>query len=404
MPASKVSRLKKKAAAIVDSLRDELLEVSADIWSHPEIGLQETRAARLLCERLAAHGIEAHQGIAGLPTAFRADFGSGRPRVCLMAEYDALPGVGHGCGHNIIATAALGAAIALAGLGEGLPGSVRLLGTPAEESAVEGAGAKAPILKDGHLHGVDAAIMVHPGSRTMPALEPSLAARSLKLEFFGKAAHAASAPHLGVNALDAVILTFTSLNALRQQVQPDARIHGVITHGGDSPNVIPDYAAARVRVRARQAAYLAQLFHRVVACAEGAARATGASLKWREDVYPYHNTVPNSAIAEALTANLKLLGLKVQKPDEGAGSGSTDFGNVSHAVPACYAYLGIAPAGTPGHSVEMREAANSPAGREACLNGAKLLAMTAIDLLTDADLLRRAHAEFERSDRIPEPW
>jgi amidohydrolase len=261
-----------------------------------------------------------------------------------------------------------------------------------------------PILREGHLKDVDAAIMIHPGSRTMPATQPSLAARALRVEFHGKAAHAASAPHLGINALDAVIQTFNAMNALRQQVQTDARIHGVITNGGESPNVIPAFAAARIRVRAASATYLNELYGRVLACAEGAATATGARLEWREDVYPYHNTVPNAPIAKALATNLRALGRKVDEPEQGASSGSTDFGNVSQAVPACYAYLDIAPRGTPGHSVEMCAAAGSAAGDRACLDGAKLLAMTAIDLMTDANLLQAARSEFVKADRLPEPW
>ena len=392
--------LKDEACRLVDERRDEILAVSREIWENPELGLQEHKASALLCGKLDGHGIEVRRGIAGLETAFRADFGGKGPVVSIMAEYDALPGVGHGCGHNIIAAGSLGAALALAGLGARLPGSVRFLGTPAEESAVEGAGGKAPILRDGHVKGVDAAIMIHPGSRTRPATKPSLAARALKVEFFGKASHAASSPHLGINALDAVVQTFNAINALRQQVQPDARIHGVITHGGDSPNVIPAYAAARIRVRANKASYLKELYDRVLACAEGAAKATGARLEWREDVYPYHNTVPNAPISEALAANLRRLGLKIDELDEDAGSGSTDFGNVSHAVPASFAYLAIAPAGTAGHSVEMCEAAGSRAGAKACIDGAKLLALTAIDLMTDAGLLARAKAEFEQAERL----
>ncbi len=395
-------QLKAEARDSVDSLRDEILKVSRAIWADPELGLQEHKAVALLCAALEARGLTVERGIAGLETAFKAEFGPARPVICIMAEYDALPGVGHGCGHNVIAAGTLGAVLALAKLGERLPGRVRLLGTPAEESAVEGAGGKVPIIKDGHLKGVDAAIMIHPGSRTMAATVPSLAARALKVEFFGKAAHAASSPHLGINALDAVIQTFNGINALRQQVQPDARIHGVITHGGDAPNVIPAYASARIRVRAQKATYLKDVYERVLACAQGAAKATGARLQWQEDVYPYYNTVPNMAVSAALTANLRALGLAVDEPEAGAGSGSTDFGNVSHVVPASYAYLSIAPKGTPGHSDEMRKAAGSAAGMDACINGAKLLAMTTIDLLTDRELLKRARREFEKAERLDE--
>jgi amidohydrolase len=403
MAGRQANRLKDDVCAAVESVRDEVLSTSRFIWENPELGLQEKKASALLRHRLSEHSIESQGGIAGMETAFRADIGEGGPAVAIMAEYDALPGVGHGCGHNVIAAAALGATLALSALGPRLPGRVRLLGTPAEESAVEHAGGKVPILRDGHLRSIDAAIMIHPGSRTMASTTPSLAARALKVEFFGRAAHAASAPHMGINALDAVIQTFNGINALRQQVQPDARIHGVITHGGETPNVIPAYAAARIRVRARSATYLRELYERVLACAEGAARATGARLDWHEDVYPYHNTLPNMAIAEALTANLRRLGLAIDEAEEGAGTGSTDFGNVSHAVPACYAYMAIAATGTPGHSEAMCRAANSPAARAAAINGAKLLAMTVIDLLLEPVLLKAAKREFGRAERSKEP-
>jgi len=386
--------LKALASAHVDALAEELSHAWRAIWENPELGLQERKASGLLCEVLERHGLDVQRGIAGLETAFRTDFGTTGPRIAILAEYDALPGVGHGCGHNIIATSAIGASLALAALGDQLPGAVRLLGTPAEESAVEGAGGKVPIARDGHFAEADAAIMIHPGSRTLAAVQPSLAARSMKLEFHGRAAHAASAPHEGINALDAVLLTFAGINALRQQVRSDVRIHGVITHGGEAPNVIPPYTAARIRCRARDAEYLAELYQRVLNCAMGAATATGCRLEWTEDVYPYHNTVASHAIGGLLERNLSSLGWAIDAPDPVSGGGSTDFGNVSHTVPACHAAMAICPHGTPGHSDAMREAAGSPAGLKAAIDGAKLLAHTAIDLMTDGTTLAAAKAEF----------
>jgi amidohydrolase len=395
-------KLKAEACSRIETLRDEIVGVCRRIWENPELGLEEHEAASLLCEVLARHGLEAQPGIGGMETAFRCDVGSERqPRIAVIAEYDALPGIGHGCGHNVIAASALGAALGVAAVAERLPGSVRLLGTPAEESAVENAGGKVSILREGHFKDVDAAIMIHPGSRTLASLRSSLAARALKVEFFGRAAHAASSPHQGINALDAVLLTFSGINALRQHVRSDVRIHGVITHGGDAPNIIPAYASARFRVRAMDARYLDEVYRRVLACAEGAASATGARLEWREDVHPYHNTVPNKVIATLLEKNLDDLGVPIDRYDNGS-TGSTDFGNVSHQVPSCHAYLAIAPPGTPGHSVEICEAAGSPAGMEAAINGAKLLAMTAIDLILDREALSRAREEFERADRLSE--
>lgn len=402
--ASSIQTLKEQACASIDQLSETIVSVSKEIWENPELGLQEHRASALLCDILSRSGLPPERGIAGLPTAFRTDIdgAAGGPRVAILAEYDALPGIGHACGHNIIASSALGATLALNLLRDQLPGSVRLLGTPAEESAVEGAGGKVPVLRSGHLDGVDAAIMVHPGARTTAARRPSLAARSLKIEFHGKAAHAASTPHLGINALDAVIMTFNAISALRQQVRPDARIHGVITHGGETPNVIPPYTSARIRVRARDAVYLQDLYQRVLACAEGAATATGCRLEWSEDVHPYHNTIPNDVISGLIDDNLRALGLQVDAIDPTEGTGSTDFGNVSQYVPSSFAYLGIVPKGTPGHSIEIREAAGSRIGAEAAVNGAKLLAMTAIDLLANPQLLEEARQEFEGAEKLTE--
>ncbi|MGE3985678.1 MAG: M20 family metallopeptidase [Dehalococcoidia bacterium] len=401
---SSIESLKDQACRSIDELAEKIVTVSKEIWENPELGLQEFKASALLCDVLDQSGLPVDRGIAGLPTAFRAEFEGTAPgpRVAILAEYDALPGMGHACGHNIIASSALGATLALNLLRDQLPGSVRLLGTPAEESAVEGAGGKVPILRGGHLGDVDAAIMVHPGARTTAARRPSLAARALKIEFFGKAAHAASSPHMGLNALDAVIQTFNSINALRQQVRPDARIHGVITHGGETPNIIPPYTAARIRVRARDAVYLQDLYARVLACAEGAALATGTRLEWTEDVHPYHNTVPNDVISGLIDDNLRSLGLQVDAIDPTDGTGSTDFGNVSQSVPSSFAYLGIVPKGTPGHSIEIREAAGSRVGSEAAINGAKLLAMTAIDLLLSPALVAEARSEFEGAEKLVE--
>jgi amidohydrolase len=407
-----IEELKRRATQKVDELSEKLVSVSRTIWENPELGLQEHKASALLCDVLSEADLPPERGIAGLPTAFQSEFSGNAPgpRIAILAEYDALPGMGpggegpgHACGHNIIASSALGATLALSALRDELPGSVRLLGSPAEESAVEGAGGKVPILRNGYMDGVDAAIMIHPGARTAAARRPSLAARALKIEFHGRAAHAASTPHLGVNALDAVLTTFNAINALRQQVRSDARIHGVITHGGEAPNIIPAYTAARIRVRARDAGYLQELYNRVLACAEGAATATGCRLEWTEDVYPYHNTVPNDVISELLEDNLRSLGLPVDELNPNDGTGSTDFGNVSHIVPSSFAYLGIVPAGTPGHSIEIRDAAGSRTGTEAVVNGAKLLAMTAIDLLMDGKSLDRAKDEFSHAERVGEP-
>jgi amidohydrolase len=400
MDAQQVAALKARAQAEVDAVAAALIETSDWMADHPELGYQEHGATERLTALLEAVGARVERGIAGLPTAFNAELtpdAADGPRVALVAEYDALPDVGHGCGHNIIATAAIGAGMALARLAPELPGRVAVVGTPAEESAVPNAGGKVPILEHGYFDGVDAAIMIHPMTEDAIASRSSLVAYGLEFEFFGRAAHAAANPHEGVNALDACILFFNSIGLLRQQVRSDARIHGIITYGGGAPNVIPPYTACRFRVRATDMGYAEQLLERVVACAEGAAKATGATMQWRQYAHPYLNMLPNHALGTALQANMELIGRSVVDERDDDGSGSTDFGNVSHRVPAAYALLGICGREAGWHTREVAEATRSPRGHAAIVAGAKLLAMTAIDVLASAELREASRREHEEA-------
>ena len=386
-----------KAAACraVDAAAGDLVVLSDWMFAHPELGLQEVEASARLTALLERAGARVERGIAGLPTAFRATIGgtAARPRIAIIAEYDALPEVGHGCGHNIIATSAVGAGIALAALGDTLPGTIVVLGCPAEESAVPGAGGKIYLLEAGYFDDIDAAIMVHPMTETRIGSTSSLVAYGLDFEFFGRAAHAAAAPHEGINALDAVIQTFNGVGALRQQVKPDVRIHGVITHGGGAPNVIPPYAAARFRIRAADPDDAEDVVNKVVRCAEAGALASGARLEWKHYLKPYLNMIPSRAIGDAFAQNLRALGLEVADGPAHGGSGSTDFGNVSHRVPAVEAYLRICGPEAGWHSREVAQATITPQGHAAIGNGAKGLAMTALDLLGDARLLEAARRE-----------
>lgn len=386
---------KAEARRAVDTIAPDLIALSDWMFEHPELGLQEVQAAERLTALLERHGAAVERGIAGLPTAFRATMpgSSGRPTVAIIAEYDALPDVGHGCGHNIIATAATGAGIALGKLGENLPGTAVVLGCPAEESAVPNAGGKIYLLDAGYFDDVDAAIMIHPLTETRIGSSSSLVAYGLEFEFFGKPAHAAAAPHEGINALDAVIQTFNGVSALRQHLKPDVRVHGVITHGGGAPNVIPPYAAARFRVRAAHPADAWDVVQKVVRCAEAGALAAGARLEWKQYIRPYLNMVPNHTIGSAFAGNLRSLGLSPAVTLARDGSGSTDFGNVSHKVPAVEAYLRICGPEAGWHSKEVARATTTSEGHAAILDGAKGLAMTAIDLLTRPDLLERAKQE-----------
>ena len=379
-----LDEVKRAAIVEVDRLADRLWEAARSIGRNPEIGHQEHESVATLTGLLRAGGVDVETNVHGLPTAFEARIGSARrPRVAILAEYDALPNVGHGCGHNLIGPSAVGAGLALASLVEHLPGSVVVYGTPAEESTVENSGGKAHMVRAGAFDEIDACIMFHPSQYTNISLEGSLAARGVDFVFHGKAAHAALYPWEGVNALDGVIFTFNGVNALRQHVRPDVRIHGVVTNGGGVPNVVPALASCRFRVRAPDADELTVVFEKVIGCAEGAARMCGARLEWREYMPPYDNVVPNHAIARAFRRNLEAIGLDVLDARPVPGLGSTDFGNVSRRVPSVEAGISISDPEVPHHSAGFAEAALSEKAHGALIAAAKGLAMTAIDLLTD---------------------
>lgn len=399
---SDVELLKDAVRCEIDSFAGILLTTSDWMYANPEIGLQEHQAAGRLTDILSEFGATVERGIAGMPTAFSAVLPGSQagPKIAIIAEYDALPEVGHGCGHNIIATAALGASLALSRLAGQLPGQVVIVGTPAEESAVPNAGGKIPILDHGYFAGVDAAIMMHPWTSDGVSYESSLVAHGLNFSFHGRSAHAAANPHDGLNALDALIVMFSSVGLLRQQVRSDARIHGIITHGGTAPNVIPALTACRFRVRAKDPAYAEDLVQRVVACAEAGALATGTRMEWHAYMPPYLNMVPNFAVGEAMKRNLTALGRTPQTRRGSDGSGSTDFGNVSHLVPANCVNLGICGPEAGWHSTAVADATVTERGHAAILDGAKTLAMTALDLLFSADL--RAAAKQEHHDAMAE--
>ncbi|MBV9581586.1 MAG: M20 family metallopeptidase [Chloroflexi bacterium] len=391
-----VHNLKQRVCDAVDRRAAELIETADWIHAHPETGHQEVEASRRLAGMLERAGIPVEMGTAGMATAFKAQLGTTHPRVAILAEYDALPGLGHGCGHNLIGTSAVGAGLALKELEPELPGSIWVLGTPAEESAAPNSGGKVHMVNAGVFNDVDAAIMFHPGTETAITLDRSLAARGFEFYFHGRAAHAAGAPEEGINALDAVVLMYNAISALRQQVRSDVRIHGIILSGGAAANIIPDYAAIRYRTRADDSEYLEEIVQRVVACAEGAARATGCKLEWTEYMPGYENTMPNQVLLELMSANLRSIGVAVNNERRRSGRGSTDFGNVSRRVPGIEARVAITDVlETPGHSVEFREAAGSDQGRQAMLVAAKALAMTAVDLLTNTEYLKKARAVFD---------
>jgi amidohydrolase len=398
MPDS-VQQLKQRVCESVERNSAELIATADWIHAHPEIGHQEVEASKRLTGMLQSAGIPVEMGTAGMATAFKAALGgtrTERPRVAILAEYDALPGLGHGCGHNLIGTSAIGAGLALSEVLPELEGSIWVLGTPAEESAAPNSGGKVHMVNAGIFADVDAAIMFHPGTETAVTMDSSLAARGFEFYFHGRAAHAAGSPEDGINALDAVVSLYNSVSMLRQQMRSDVRIHGIILSGGAAANIIPDYAAIRYRTRANDSAYLADVVERVVACAEGAAKATGCRLEWKEYMPGYENTMPNRVLLDLMSANLRTLGTTVNNDRRRSGKGSTDFGNVSQRVPGIEARIAITDKlDTPGHSIEFREAAGSDHGRQAMLLAAKGLAMTAVDLLSNPEHLKLARVAFQ---------
>src|SRR5262245_14850873 len=393
--AAALDEAKDRVAQTVDRLADDLERISLQIHANPELAFQEVKAAGWLTEFLERQGARVERGVGGLPTAFRATIpGTGAgPTIAIMAEYDALPNIGHACGHNVIATSGTGAGAALATALGSLPfaGKIVVIGTPAEEG---GAG-KVRLMEGGAFADVDAAMMIHgrPGTQVW---RPSLGIVKVKCEFFGRAAHASSWPWRGANALNAMIQLFVGLDMLRQQTRPEARIHGVITKGGDQANIIPEHTASEFYLRAPTRDYCLELLRRFQEVAEGAALAAGCTAKVTPDPIVHDPLKPNVAMAALFRRNLERIDFP-EDPDDGeAGYASTDCGNVSQAMPTIHPYIRICPDGVPGHSREMAEWSRSPLARTGMVAAAKALAMTALDLLAHPEELARAKAEFAR--------
>jgi len=384
--------VKQKVWQRIDELADSLWELALRIHAHPEVAFQEHRAATWLTEVLEEAGFQVERPYAGLETAFRAEHPGAQPgpAVALLAEYDALPELGHACGHNLIAAIAVGAALGLAPFKADLPGRLVVLGTPAEEG---GAG-KILLIRAGAFRDIDLAMMVHPGSHTLVG-RGSLAITEVKIEFHGKPAHASATPEQGINALDAVIQTFNALNALRQHIKDGARIHGIITHGGVKPNIVPEYAAANFYVRAAENDYRDELVEKLKRCAEGAALATGAKLTFQKAGHEYKAMNPNRPLAEAFRRHIEELGYPVEEPS--GGMGSTDMGDVSWEVPAIHPYIKITEGEVPGHSHEFAQAAKSERARKALIAAAKAVAATCLDVWTEPEFFQRVREEFSQA-------
>jgi len=389
------TKLKAEACDAVDAMQDELLGLSHTIHANPELAFEEHQAAALLAGAIERAGLDVATGVYGLETAFQAEFGaSGGPCVALLAEYDALPDIGHACGHNLIATASVGAGLALARLQGGLPGRIRILGTPAEE---RGAG-KEWMARRGAFEGVDAALMVHPSGLNLVNM-PCICMGEVDVTYRGVAAHAAAMPERGVNALDALVIAYQGIGALRQHIKRNERLHGIIVDGGQAPNIVPETAAGRFYVRAANPDELTALKKRVNGCFRAGAAATGATVEidWCEA--DYMDIHYNGPLAECFKTNAEVLGREFFPYDKLPASiqGSTDMGNVSHRVPSIHPMLAAAPVHCAIHNPEFAKWAGSEMGDAAALDGAKALAMTAIDFLLDDDLRQRARSWFEET-------
>jgi amidohydrolase len=384
-----IDGLKEEIERRIEACRARLIELSRNIHDNPETGFKEFKACAWLTGFLEKEGFRVEKNAGGISTAFKAIYGKGSPVVAFIAEYDALSEEGHSCGHNIIAASAVGAGIASKYLVDNYEGTIAVIGTPGEEIY----GGKSMMLEAGVFSDVDVALEVHPGMQDVVIID-ALACVGLSVEFYGKAAHAAAHPEQGINALEAMLLSFNGINSLRQHIHERARIHGIITCGGNLVNVVPDYSSAQFLVRAPDRAGLDELKQKILDCFKGAALAVGARLeyKWSEVTYDSMNN--NRYLARLFAHNLKSLGREVAPLEYSCSIGSTDMGNVSQVVPAVHPVIAIAPGNMVLHSEEFITAASSERGMKGLIDAAKAMAMTAVDLIAVSEHLENVKEEF----------
>ncbi len=375
----------------IDELGPMLLQVSHDIHDHPELNYEERYAHDRLCEELERAGLSPQRHAYGVETAFAAHAGTTGPNVAILLEYDALPEIGHACGHNIIAASGLGAGLALASLANEAGGRISILGTPAEE----GGGGKILMARNGAFASVDAAMMIHPADADLISMD-TIAVQQVRVEYTGAAAHAAAAPHLGRNALDAAVLGYLGVATLRQHIGPRERVHGVFTKAGDKPSIVPKEAATHWYVRSDTIGTLQPLKQRVQASLEAGASATGCSCQCEWDGLTYSDMRDNEPMVEAYLRNAAAFGRTVADPRLVGRRvvGSTDMGNVSYLVPSIHPMIKVAPDGVAIHTTDFATSARSEAGDRAVLEGAKIMALTALDLWLDATLMDKVRGAF----------
>jgi amidohydrolase len=384
---------KSKASVIseVDAQYHQLTELSLKIHSNPELGFQETKAAGWLTQYLEKNGFRTERGFYEIPTAFRGSYGQGKPAIAILAEYDALPKLGHACGHNLIASCAVGTGVASKPVINQFGGSILVIGTPGEELY----GGKAIMANRGAFNEVDIAMMVHPGVSDIATIQ-ALACQTLDVEFFGQASHAASRPEAGINALEAMLQAFAAINSLRQHIKDKDHIHGIITDGGESANIVPAHSAASFMVRAESDTYLNELKQRVINCFIGAATASGARLEYEWGNIRYAPMRNNLTLAQLFSQNMQSLGRRICLTDPGRAFGSTDMGNISQLVPSIHPIVSIASVKGGVHSPQFASAAASEAASRSLLDAAKALAMTIVDLLASPEIIIKIKEEFQQ--------
>jgi len=371
--------LKMELAQIADGLKDELCQISDFMYHNPELGNQEYKAAARLTDYLTANGFSVEKSVLGIETAFAAVYDSGKPgkSVAFLCEYDALPEIGHACGHNLISAMSAGAGVALSRLltQEGIAGKIYVFGTPAEETN----GAKVAMAEGGLFNGVDAAMMIHPSSKTCES-GASAAMEALEFSYHGLTSHAAGSPEKGINALNAVIQLFNGIDALRQHVTSDVRMHGIIAKGGVAANIVPDEAVAQFYIRASTKEILQGVKEKVLNIAEGAALMTGATLNVRNYELSYDDLRTCPELSDIFCKNLRALGIEdIEPPSRGAGS--SDIGNVSHVLPTIHPSLCISKTPIVGHTREFADATITDFAHDMMVVGLKALAHTGLDVL-----------------------
>jgi len=376
----------------VEKIKDDIIALSKDIHGNPELGFNEHKALKFIKDLLKKHNFTIEENVGGLETAFKAQFKGKEkgPAVAFLAEYDALPEIGHGCGHNLIAAVSTAAAIALSKVMHDLPGEVMLIGTPAEE----GGGGKIILLEKGVFDDVDYALMAHPNTKALIGRK-GLATTDIELEFFGKAAHS-SAPEDGINALQAVIQTFNMIDSIRAQFPLKATINGIITHGGIAANIIPDYASCKFCPRAKTVADLKKVLDKINITVEAAKTLTGASSKMSTGSI-YAERYPNRVMDEIYKKYMEIQGEKVEYPDPDMKVGSSDIGNVSFKVPTIHPYFKIADPGVNSHSKDFANAAVTDGAHESAIKTAKALACTAYEILTNEKVREEIKREFDET-------